>query len=120
MGFSRGNKKKGVEHLSTYLKIYKIGDIVDVKGCGAFPKGMPHKSYHGKTGRVQRVQAGCRCGRQQEGQGKDPAQEDFCPYRACETLPVQEGLFGPSARQRSEEARAEGYWQNRRVQEIPL
>merc|ERR1712042_418797 len=45
----------GVEHLSTYLKIYKIGDIVDVKGCGAFPKGMPHKSYHGKTGRVFNV-----------------------------------------------------------------
>ena len=30
--FSRGYKKKGVEHLSTYLKLYKIGDIVDVKG----------------------------------------------------------------------------------------
>ena len=30
--FSRGYKKRGVEHLSTYLKTYKIGDIVDVKG----------------------------------------------------------------------------------------
>ena len=30
--FSRAHKKKGVEHLSTYLKLYKIGDIVDVKG----------------------------------------------------------------------------------------
>eukprot|EP00088_Acartia_fossae_P034994 TRINITY_DN359_c0_g1_i4.p1 TRINITY_DN359_c0_g1~~TRINITY_DN359_c0_g1_i4.p1 ORF type:complete len:161 (+),score=46.95 TRINITY_DN359_c0_g1_i4:55-537(+) len=53
--FSRGYKKKGVEHLSTYLKTYKRGDIVDVKGCGAFQKGMPHKSYHGKTGRVFNV-----------------------------------------------------------------
>nr|ALS04777.1 60S ribosomal protein L21 [Pseudodiaptomus poplesia] len=53
--FSRAHKKKGVEHLSTYLKNYKIGDIVDVKGCGAFQKGMPHKSYHGKTGRVFNV-----------------------------------------------------------------
>merc|ERR1711908_112650 len=53
--FSRGYKKKGVEHLSTYLKTYKIGDIVDVKGCGAFQKGMPHKAYHGKTGRVFNV-----------------------------------------------------------------
>jgi len=53
--FSRGYKKGGVEHLSTYLKNYKIGDIVDVKGCGAFQKGMPHKSYHGKTGRVFNV-----------------------------------------------------------------
>ena len=71
--FSRAHKKKGVEHLSTYLKLYKIGDIVDVKGvlldesdfvkwhstwisgCGAFQKGMPHKAYHGKTGRVFNV-----------------------------------------------------------------
>merc|ERR1711929_65809 len=53
MGMSaRDYKKKGVQHLSTYLKTYKIGDIVDIKGCGAFQKGMPHKSYHGKTGRV--------------------------------------------------------------------
>merc|ERR1712079_687328 len=50
-----GYKKGGVEHLSTNLKNYKIGDIVDVKGCGAFQKGMPHKSYHGKTGRVFNV-----------------------------------------------------------------
>merc|ERR1711868_42853 len=45
----------GVEHLSTYLKTYKIGDIVDIKGNGAFQKGMPHKAYHGKTGRVFNV-----------------------------------------------------------------
>lgn len=48
--FSRAYKKKGVEHLSTYLKCYKTNDIVDIKGNGAFQKGMPHKSYHGKTG----------------------------------------------------------------------
>merc|ERR1711988_51913 len=53
--FSRAYKKKGVEHLSTYLKVYKHGDIVDIKGNGAFQKGMPHKSYHGKTGRVFNV-----------------------------------------------------------------
>ena len=53
--FSRGYKKGGVEHLSTYLKCYKAGDIVDIKGNGAFQKGMPHKSYHGKTGRVFNV-----------------------------------------------------------------
>ena len=29
--FSRAYKKKGVEHLSTYLKTYKAGDIVDIK-----------------------------------------------------------------------------------------
>jgi large subunit ribosomal protein L21e len=53
--FSRAYKRKGVEHLSTYLKTYKMGEIVDIKGCGAFQKGMPHKSYHGKTGRVFNV-----------------------------------------------------------------
>ena len=53
--FARGFKKGGVEHLSTYLKMYKIGDIVDIKGCGAFQKGMPHKAFHGKTGRVFNV-----------------------------------------------------------------
>jgi large subunit ribosomal protein L21e len=53
--FSRAHKKRGVEHLSTYLKNYKIGDIVDVKGCGAFQKGMPHKAYHGRTDRVFNV-----------------------------------------------------------------
>merc|ERR1712166_1191628 len=53
--FSRAYKTKGVEHLSTYLKVHKIGDIVDIKGNGAQQKGMPHKSYHGKTGRVFNV-----------------------------------------------------------------
>ena len=53
--FSRPFKTNGVQHLSTYLKMYKIGDIVDIKGNGAFQKGMPHKAYHGKTGRVFNV-----------------------------------------------------------------
>ena len=41
--------------MSTYMKVYKVGDIVDVKCNGAFHKGMPHKFYHGKTGRVYNV-----------------------------------------------------------------
>jgi ribosomal protein L21E len=31
--FSRQFKKKGVTHLSRYLKCYKRGDIVDIKVC---------------------------------------------------------------------------------------
>uniref|UniRef100_A0A8C0Z322 60S ribosomal protein L21 n=1 Tax=Canis lupus familiaris TaxID=9615 RepID=A0A8C0Z322_CANLF len=31
------------------------GDIVDIKGMGTVQKGMPHKCYHGKTGRVYNV-----------------------------------------------------------------
>jgi len=53
--FSRQFKKKGVTHLSTYMKVYKRGDIVDIKADGAIQKGMPFKFYHGKTGRVFNV-----------------------------------------------------------------
>jgi large subunit ribosomal protein L21e len=31
---------------------YKKGDYVDVIADGAVQRGMPHKFYHGKTGRV--------------------------------------------------------------------
>lgn len=116
--FARDFRKRGVEHLSTYLRVYKRGDFVDIKvehrysassfsskyilylhiiivqsslvfghnkppkpssittthihiqyiyiqiyivdfcflqGNGAFQGGMPHKSYHGRTGRVFNV-----------------------------------------------------------------
>merc|ERR1712088_1009437 len=53
--FSKAYKTKGVIPLGTYLKTYKRGDIVDIKGTGAVQKGMPHKSYHGRTGRVFNV-----------------------------------------------------------------
>merc|ERR1712244_176655 len=52
---SRQFKKHGVTKLSTYMRVYKRGDIVDIKGDGAIQKGMPHKAYHGKTGRVFNV-----------------------------------------------------------------
>ncbi|CAD7674496.1 unnamed protein product [Nyctereutes procyonoides] len=39
--FSRPFRKHGVVPLATYMRIYK--------------KGMPHKCYHGKTGRVYNV-----------------------------------------------------------------
>lgn len=67
--FSRDFKKKGMIKLSTYLRQYKVGDVVDVvlvflfvlhslqwqtdppnSANGAVQKGMPHKVYHGKTG----------------------------------------------------------------------
>ena len=53
--FARKFKQNGPIPLSTYMKIYKRGDIVDIKGMGTVQKGMPHKSYHGKTGRVYNV-----------------------------------------------------------------
>ncbi|KAG4417421.1 60S ribosomal protein L21A [Cadophora malorum] len=42
--FSRDFRKKGMIKLSTYLRQYKVGDIVDIKANGAVQKGMPHKT----------------------------------------------------------------------------
>ncbi|RKP27038.1 60S ribosomal protein L21-A [Syncephalis pseudoplumigaleata] len=53
--FARDFRKKGQIALSTYLKSYKVGDIVDIKANGAIHKGMPHKFYHGRTGVVYNV-----------------------------------------------------------------
>ncbi|KAL6531138.1 60S ribosomal protein L21A [Orobanche minor] len=53
--FARAFRKKGPTHLSTYLRTYKIGDYVDIKVNGSIHKGMPHKFYHGRTGRVWNV-----------------------------------------------------------------
>nr|AIU94833.1 60S ribosomal protein [Phragmatopoma lapidosa]AIU94838.1 60S ribosomal protein [Phragmatopoma lapidosa] len=53
--FSRDFRKRGSIPLSTYMKTYKRGDIVDIKGNGAVQKGMPFKAYHGRTGRIYNV-----------------------------------------------------------------
>ncbi|ORX42174.1 60S ribosomal protein L21-A [Hesseltinella vesiculosa] len=53
--FSRNFREHGAIPLSTYLKTYKVGDIVDIKANAAVQKGMPHKFYHGRTGVVFNV-----------------------------------------------------------------
>lgn len=53
--FKRDFKTKGQIPLSTYLKEYRVGDIVDIKANAAQQKGMPHKYYHGRTGIVYNV-----------------------------------------------------------------
>ncbi|KAJ9607341.1 60S ribosomal protein L21A [Cladophialophora chaetospira] len=53
--FSRQHRKKGMIALGTYMKTYRVGDIVDIKANGAVQKGMPHKVYHGKTGIIYNV-----------------------------------------------------------------
>jgi large subunit ribosomal protein L21e len=53
--FSRPFGKKGMIPLSTYMKTYRVGDIVDIKNNGAQQKGMAHKVYHGKTGVIYNV-----------------------------------------------------------------
>merc|ERR1712230_355279 len=53
--FARKHRQKGMVRLSTFMKNYKVGDIVDIKNNGAQQKGMAHKVYHGKTGVVYNV-----------------------------------------------------------------
>merc|ERR1712137_48243 len=53
--FARDFRCKGPTNLSTYLVNFKVGDYVDLVVDAAIHKGMPHKYYHGKTGRVFNV-----------------------------------------------------------------
>ena len=55
--FAKPYKKHGAVPLSKYFATYKVGDYVDVIADGSIHKGMPHKFYHGKTGRVFNVTA---------------------------------------------------------------
>ena len=41
--FKRGFKQNGPIRLSTYIRSYHVGDIVDIKANAAEQKGMPHK-----------------------------------------------------------------------------
>ena len=53
--FARPFRKKGYIPLTTYLRTFHIGDYVDVNVNGVIHKGMPHKFYHGRTGKVWNV-----------------------------------------------------------------
>ncbi|EPQ30766.1 uncharacterized protein PFL1_01667 [Pseudozyma flocculosa PF-1] len=53
--FARKFRQHGPVHLSTYLRPYHAGDIVDIVANAAEQKGMPHKYYHGRTGVVYNV-----------------------------------------------------------------
>ena len=53
--FCKSFRKHGVIPLTKYLVVYKKGDYVDIIADGAIQRGMPHKFYHGKTGRVFNV-----------------------------------------------------------------
>eukprot|EP00474_Spongospora_subterranea_P008357 CRZ08815.1 hypothetical protein [Spongospora subterranea] len=53
--FARKFRQHGRLNQTTYLRSIKVGDFVDVVGNGSVQKGMPHKFYHGKTGKVWNV-----------------------------------------------------------------
>ena len=55
--FAKPYKKKGATPFSRYFISYRVGDYVDIIADGSIHKGMPHKFYHGKTGRVFNVTA---------------------------------------------------------------
>ena len=55
--FSKPFKKHGAVPFMRYFVTYKVGDYVDIIVDGSIHKGMPHKYYHGKTGRVFNVTA---------------------------------------------------------------
>lgn len=53
--FRKGHRSGGRSNLTTYLNTYKIGDRVDIKVDSGVQKGMPHKFYQGRTGKVFNV-----------------------------------------------------------------
>ena len=50
--FRKSFRKHGLPAPSRSLVQFKVGDYVDVKADGAVQKGMPHKGYVGRTGKV--------------------------------------------------------------------
>merc|ERR1712100_239331 len=42
-------------NLTTFSRPYRVGDMVDVVANPAQQKGMPHKFYHGRTGKVWNI-----------------------------------------------------------------
>jgi large subunit ribosomal protein L21e len=52
---SKGYRKNGITPLTDILRVYKMGDFVDIKINSAVHAGMPHKWYHGKTGIIWNI-----------------------------------------------------------------
>jgi len=50
--YAQGFRQHGHPNLTTHLVNYHLGDIVDIKANSSVHRGMPHRIYHGKTGKV--------------------------------------------------------------------
>ena len=57
-------------NLTTFMRTYKVGDMVDVVANSAQQKGMPHKYYHGRTGKVWNINKRCAPRRTRTGDGR--------------------------------------------------
>eukprot|EP00339_Tiarina_fusa_P025042 CAMPEP_0117039102 /NCGR_PEP_ID=MMETSP0472-20121206/27474_1 /TAXON_ID=693140 ORGANISM="Tiarina fusus, Strain LIS" /NCGR_SAMPLE_ID=MMETSP0472 /ASSEMBLY_ACC=CAM_ASM_000603 /LENGTH=166 /DNA_ID=CAMNT_0004749519 /DNA_START=6 /DNA_END=506 /DNA_ORIENTATION=- len=53
--FSRKFRQRGTLPTSAFMKELKVGDYVDIVANSAVHGGMPHKTYHGRTGVVFNV-----------------------------------------------------------------
>ena len=53
--FNKPFRGHGTVKIGTYLRKFKVGDFATLAVDGAIHKGMPHHSYHGRTGRVFNV-----------------------------------------------------------------
>jgi len=42
-------------NLTTFMRTFRVGDMVDIIADPAQQKGMPHKFYHGRTGTIWNV-----------------------------------------------------------------
>merc|ERR1712054_186064 len=42
-------------NFTTFMRTFRVGDMVDIIANPAQQKGMPHKFYHGRTGKVWNV-----------------------------------------------------------------
>ncbi|KAF2289537.1 hypothetical protein GH714_036978 [Hevea brasiliensis] len=97
--FSRPFRKKGYIPLTTYLRTYKIGDYVDIKVNGAVHKGMPHKFYHGRTGRVWNIT------KRAVGVEVNKQEEDSCAGGAFAAFKMHRGI--PSTEEENDSLKAE-------------
>jgi len=50
--FSQPFRRSGAIRIQKYLNKYKLGQYVDIIVDPSQHKGMPHKTYHGRTGRI--------------------------------------------------------------------
>ncbi|XP_051021076.1 60S ribosomal protein L21-like [Acomys russatus] len=114
-------RKHGVVPLATYMRIYKEGAIVDIKGMGAVQNGTPHKCCHGKPGRVYDVtqHAGSIIVNKQ-AKGKILARESTCTVSTSGTLRAgQLPEHGQESSQKTKEAKEKGTWVHLKCQPVP-
>jgi len=53
--FAKKFRHHGPPAVTRYITVIKTGDYVDIVGDPGIQKGLPHKHYQGKTGRVWNV-----------------------------------------------------------------